>query len=132
MATLRCLSGLLLGLALAGASYFGVVWLLGGGIIPALIVGAIAGVLGGVYASLAFFRRVYGAGFFSILGFLFDMSWSLLNTVAALLVWLPACAIAGGRFVPPTPQSRRSGTFAGLFNASQPVHSMGFSVNRIL
>jgi hypothetical protein len=39
------------------------------------------------------------------------MTWSLLNTTASLLVWLPACLIVGGNFVPPSGNSKRSGTF---------------------
>jgi hypothetical protein len=77
----------------------------------ALIVAAVAGGIGGTYSAIAFGRDIYGIGVFSILGYVLDMTWSLLNTTASLLVWLPACAVAGGAFVEPDDNSRRSGTF---------------------
>jgi hypothetical protein len=77
----------------------------------ALVVAVIGGVIGGTYSAIAFGRGIYGLCFFSILGYLLDMTWSLLNTAASLLVWLPACLIAGGDFVPPDDNSKRSGTF---------------------
>ena len=77
----------------------------------ALAVAGVAGIIGAVYSAVAFARGVYGLGPFSILGYLLDMSWSLPNTAASLLVWLPACMIAGGDFVEPDDKSRRSGTF---------------------
>jgi hypothetical protein len=77
----------------------------------ALVVAIIGGLIGGTYSAIAFGRGIYGFGFFSILGYLLDMTWSLLNTSASLLVWLPACLIAGGDFVEPDDNSKRSGTF---------------------
>jgi hypothetical protein len=77
----------------------------------ALVVAIIGGIIGGTYSAIAFGAGIYGLGFFSILGYLLDMTWSLLNTTASLLVWLPACLIAGGDYVPPDDNSKRSGTF---------------------
>ena len=67
--------------------------------------------IGAVYSAIAFGRGVYRLAPFRILGYVLDMSWSLLNTAASLLVWLPACAIAGGNFVAPDENSQRSGMF---------------------
>ena len=77
----------------------------------ALIVAGVGALVGGVYSIVAFARGIYGWGPLSILGYLLDMSWSLPNSAASLLVWLPACAIAGGDFNEPDDNSRRSGTF---------------------
>jgi len=77
----------------------------------ALIVAGVGALVGGVYSIVAFARGIYGWGPLSILGYLLDMSWSLPNTAASLLVWLPACAVAGGDFIEPDDNSRRSGTF---------------------
>ena len=76
-----------------------------------LIVALVGAAIGGVYSAIAFGMGVYAVAPLSILGYVLDMSWSLLNTAASLLVWLPACAIAGGEFVPPDENSHRSGTF---------------------
>jgi len=77
----------------------------------ALVLAGIGGLIGGIYSAVAFARGIYTLGFFSVAGYLLDMSWSLLNTTASLLVWLPACMIAGGAAVEPDDNSRRSGTF---------------------
>lgn len=77
----------------------------------ALVLAGIGGLIGGIYSAVAFARGIYTLGFFSVAGYLLDMTWSLLNTTASLLVWLPACMIAGGAFVEPDEKSRRSGTF---------------------
>jgi|HubBroStandDraft_6_1064221.scaffolds.fasta_scaffold01598_6 hypothetical protein len=77
---------------------------------PALIVGLICGALGGLYGLVAFGKGIYGFGPLSILGFILDVSWSLLNAVASL-VWVLVCTITGSGFVDPTPDSKRSGTF---------------------
>jgi len=76
-----------------------------------LIVALIGAAIGAVYSAIAFGREVYALRPFSILGYVLDVSWSLPNTAASLLVWLPACAIAGGNFVDPDENSQRSGTF---------------------
>ncbi len=77
----------------------------------ALPIAAVCGIVGAAYSALAFSWDIYEAGFFSILGYLLDVTWSLLNTFAGLAVWLPACAISGANFVAPDDHSRRSGTF---------------------
>jgi hypothetical protein len=102
--------GFFLGLVLAGGSYFGVTLAAGGSLTTALIVGGVAGGIGAVYGTVALSKKTYAAGFFSMLGFFLDMTWSLLNTLAGLLVWIPACLITGASFVTPNEDSRRSGT----------------------
>jgi MFS family permease len=102
--------GFFLGLVLAGGSYFAVTLLAGASVTTALIVAAVAGAIGAVYGTIALSKKTYGVGFFSLLGFFLDTTWSLLNTLAGLLVWIPACLITGASFVPPTENSRRSGT----------------------
>jgi hypothetical protein len=112
MAVLRVLLGIVLGAGIAFTSlYLTLHFGLSMGNTAALLVAAIGGLIGGVYSAIAFGRGIYGIGPFSILGYLLDMSWSLLSTAASLLVWLPACAIAGRVFVEPDDNSRRSGTF---------------------
>lgn len=111
MLALKIIGGFLLGLVLAGGSYLLFTLGVGGSMTAALIVAAIAGAIGGVYSAYAFAKDIYAVGVFSIVGYILDMTWSLLNTAAALLVWLPACAIAGGSYIPSNANSRRSGTF---------------------
>lgn len=104
--------GFFLGMLLAGASYFGAMKLAGADAMTAALVLGIAAVIGAGYSAVAFSKTSYAAGFLSIVGFLLDMSWSLLNTLAGFLVWIPACRIAGAKFIKPTKNSRRSGTLA--------------------
>lgn len=112
MTALRVLLGAIGGAGIAFTSVYLSLHLgLGASNSVALIIAAIAGAIGGVYSAVAFGRGIYTLGFFSILGYALDMSWSLLNTAASLLVWLPACLVAGGNFVEPDENSRRSGTF---------------------
>jgi hypothetical protein len=103
--------GFFLGIVLAGGSYFGLAMLFGASAMTAAIVGAVAAVIGAAYSAMAFSKKVYAAGFFSILGYLLDMTWSLLNTLAGFLVWIPAAKISGADFITPDDNSRRSGTF---------------------
>ena len=77
----------------------------------ALPAAAACGVVGAAYSALAFSWGIYEVGFFSIFGYLLDVTWSLLNTFAGFIVWLPVCAISNANFVAPDDQSRRSGTF---------------------
>lgn len=77
----------------------------------ALPVAAACGVIAATYSALALSWGIYEAGFFSILGYLLDVTWSLLNSFAGFAVWLPVCAISGSHFVDPDDNSRRSGTF---------------------
>jgi hypothetical protein len=112
MMALRFILGCLLG---AGVG-FGTGYLLGDQILqldstPALIVGAVMGVVAGVYSAFAMASRIYKVGFFSILGYVIDVTWSLLNSLAGLAVWIPAALISGAKFLSPDPKSQRSGTF---------------------
>ena len=112
MTALRVLLGALAGLGIAFLSLYLILHFgLSASNSTALVVACIGGVIGSVYSAVAFARNIYGIGFFSILGYVLDMSWSLLNTTASLLVWLPACMVAGGNFCEPNDKSRRSGTF---------------------
>lgn len=110
MTALRTIGGIFLGMALAGGFYGGVAAGLGAEAVPAVVIGLAVGAAGGAHAGVAFFRRIHALGFFSIAGLVLDLTWSMLNTLAGLLVWLPACAVAG-KAVPPDANSRRSGTF---------------------
>lgn len=112
MAAIRVLLGMFAGLLIAFGSLYLVLHIaFNVGNSTALVVAGIGGLIGGVYSAVAFARGIYGLGPFSVLGYLLDMSWSLPNTAASLLVWLPACMIAGGDFLAPDDRSRRSGTF---------------------
>jgi hypothetical protein len=117
MAALSVLPGVLAGSAIAAGSSFSILhFIFGVNNATVLVAASVAGLVGGVYSALAFARGIYGLAPFSILGYLLDMSWSLPNTAASLLVWLPACMIAGGDFVEPDANSRRSGTFVYRLN----------------
>lgn len=111
MMALRIIGGFFLGLVLAGGSHYLFIWLLGGSTTVSLVFAIITGLIGGVYTAIAFAKDVYAIRFFSIFGYILDMTWSILNTAAALLVWLPACAVKGGNFLTPNANSKRSGTF---------------------
>jgi hypothetical protein len=111
MKALRALLGMLLGAGIAfGSVYFSLHFVLQLANTVVFPVAGIAAAMGGAYSAFAFGEGIYGFGPLSILGYLLDMSWSLLN-IAASLVWMLACKIVGGSFVPPTDDSRRSGTF---------------------
>ena len=112
MVVVRVLVGLVLGFGLPFGFYY---MLLHFGLHvsdgTALVISLICGATGAAYSAIAFGRDIYGFGPFSIVGYLLDMTWSLLNTMASLFVWLPVCMVAGGDFVDPDPSSRRSGDF---------------------
>jgi len=101
--------GFFLGLLLAGGIYFAVALLAGANVMTAAIILGVAAVIGAGYSAIAFNKTAYAAGVLSIVGFLLDMSWSLLNTLAGFLVWMPACKIVGANFVAANEDSRRSG-----------------------
>lgn len=103
--------GFLVGLVLAGGTCFALARLLGSTTMTAAFVVAVVAVVGAGYSAIAFSKSTYTVGFFSIFGYLLDMSWSLLNTAAAFLVWIPACKIGKANFVTPDDDSKRSGTF---------------------
>ena len=112
MMVVRFILGCLLG---AGVG-FGTGFLIGSPILQldtttALIIGAVMGVVAGVYSAFAMASKVYKLGFFSILGYIIDVTWSLLNSLAGIAVWAPAALIVGGKFQAPDPDSQRSGTF---------------------
>lgn len=108
MAPLRALLGLAVGFGLAFGSHLLVL----GAVFEdaALPIAGVVGVIGGAYSALAFGRGVYVVRPLSIVGYVLDMTWSMLNTVAAFVVWIPACTIVGS-FVTPDALSRRSGAF---------------------
>jgi hypothetical protein len=103
--------GFFVGMLIAAGFYFGCTMALGLKSDSALIVAAVAAVIGAAYAAVAFSKKVYTAGPLSIIGFVLDSTWSLLNSLAGLLVWIPACKIKGANFVNPDDDSQRSGTF---------------------
>ncbi len=102
--------GFFLGLLLAGGSYFAAMRMTGVDALTAAIIAGVAALIGGGYSALAFSKTIYPVGFLSLAGLLLDLSWSLLNTLAAFLVWAPACKLVKANFVTPTDDSRRSGT----------------------
>lgn len=112
MTALRVLVGIVVGFGLAFGSWY-LAWHFALGVAnsTALVIGLICGVVGGLYSAISLGRNIYALGPLSIFGYVLDMTWSLLNTAASLIVWLPACMIAGGNFVEPDEHSRRSGTF---------------------
>lgn len=121
MTALRTILGVVGGLLIAfGSLYLTLHFAIKMDNTAALVVAAIGGLIAAVYSAVAFARGIYGLGPFSILGYVLDMSWSLLNTAASLLVWLPACMIAGGNFLEPDDNSRRSGTFVYEKNPRDP------------
>jgi hypothetical protein len=73
---------------------------------PALVVGGFTA----LYGASAFGFEVYTLGFFSLLGFVLDVTWSIVTTVFGLF-WLLICVITGSPFVAPDDLSKRSGTF---------------------
>jgi hypothetical protein len=107
----RILLGVGTGLLLAGLTWFGIALAFGAELLAASIIGLVAGTIGAVYSAIAFAKKIYSLRFSSILGYVLDMTWSLLNTTAALLVWLPISAALGGGMLPPDANTRRSGTF---------------------
>lgn len=111
MMALRIIGGLFLGLLLAGGSHYLTIWLMGGSTTVSLVFAIISSLIGGVYTAIGFAKNIYGIGFFSILGYVLDKIWSMLNTAAALLVWLPACAIKGVNFGTPNADSKNPDTF---------------------
>jgi MFS family permease len=112
MAVLRVILGIVAGFGMAfGSLYLILHFAFDANNSAALLAALVGGLIGGVYSAVAFGRGIYSAAPLSIVGYVLDMSWSLLNTAASLLVWLPACMIAGGNFLDPDDKSRRSGTF---------------------
>jgi len=77
------------------------------------------GAVGAIYSAIAFGNGIYRFRPLSILGWILDHSWSLVNTLGGLLVWIPACLITG-KFVPSNPDSQRSGTFVFDRNPRDP------------
>lgn len=112
MTALRVIIGVVVGFALAFGTWY-LVWhfALNAAGSTTLVIALICGVVGGLYSAVAFGRDIYALQPLSLFGYVLDMTWSLLNTAAALIVWLPACLIAGGNFIEPDDRSRRSGTF---------------------
>jgi hypothetical protein len=103
--------GFFLGMVIAAGVYIAVMLLVGADLMTALIVAGVAAVVGAAYGAMALSKKVLDVGFFGVVGFVLDLSWSLLNTLAGLLVWMPICKITRATFVGPDDDSRRSGTF---------------------
>jgi len=104
------LLGLILGFAAGFGGNFALLHLFRLGRVALPISGA-CGVVAATYSALAFSWGIYRAGLLSLLGYLLDVSWSLLNTFAGFIVWLPVCAVSGANFQTPDNNSQRSGTF---------------------
>jgi len=100
--------GVPLGAGLAFGFYFGICSALG---LP-WYVALICAVPAAIYSPIALASGVYEVGFFSILGYVLDMTWSVLNTLVGL-VYIPICIFAGGGFQVDS-DTQRSGTFCYL------------------
>jgi hypothetical protein len=92
MQLIKGIVGFLLGTGLSFAfNYF-----LGNAVIGLpLIIALIAAAPVGIFSSIALAEDVYELGFFSIVGYVLDVSWSALNTIVGLL-YIPVCLLAGG------------------------------------
>jgi hypothetical protein len=109
---MKIVLGILFGLVLAGGFGFTLGYLVFElDTAEAIIMAACFAAVGIAYSSVAFGYTVYEAGFGSIVGYILDMTWSIINTLSGMLVWIPACLIAGANFLPRDAYSRRSGTF---------------------
>jgi hypothetical protein len=100
------LSGLILGAAFWALMAYFVLDLDDAGVVVMAIV---CGAVGAVYGGLAFGNSIYRLSFFSVLGYVADVTWSLLNTFAGMVVWIPASLIVGGQLKPASDDSQRSG-----------------------
>src|SRR5260370_27857577 len=122
MLALRVILGVVAGLGIPFGSLY-LILHFGFNVGNAIAFGAASacGLIGAVYSAVAFARGIYGLRPFSILGYVLDMSWSFLHTTPSLIVWLPACAVAGGAFVPAGDKSRRSGTVVYAENPRDPT-----------
>lgn len=109
MIIVRLLVGLVLSAGLSFGTSYGLLTLLSGSHGSGLlIVSLIVAGLCGLYGAIAFANNVYRLGFFSVLGLVLDMTWSIPNTIFGL-VYIPACLIAGGGFESSL-DTQRSGT----------------------
>ncbi|MCW5981490.1 MAG: ceramidase domain-containing protein [Bryobacteraceae bacterium] len=104
--------GIIMGLVVGGG--FG--YLFGDQILDAdstvtLILAAVFGGFGAVFSAIAFAHKIYGHNPLAIIGYILDLTWSSVNTLAGLIVWIPASLLAGGKLQKSTPDSRRSGCF---------------------
>lgn len=75
-----------------------------------LALGLIGAGLGALYGALTGWRGIYALRPLSLLGFVADMSWSLLNTLVGVIFFLPYCAIAGSG-QSPTTDTQDNGAF---------------------
>jgi hypothetical protein len=114
LATMRIAFGIMVGAIVPGA----LAYLLMDQVIEAdtwatILVAAVCAVCGAVYSAIAFNSGIYKrGGVLAVLGYVLDISWSLINSIGGLFVWAGIfCKLAGAKFVPPSPESRRSGTF---------------------
>ncbi len=116
---LRVVIGFFSGAGLAFGSLFGVLSWVGLEASTAAVLAAIAALVGAIYGAIALGYRVYGTHPLAILGFVLDLSWSWLNTLAGLLVWIPACLLTRGS-LQLSDESRRSGSFVFDKNPRDP------------
>jgi hypothetical protein len=125
--TMRVFAGIVFGGAFAfGFYYYACVTWLGASQRVAVIVAIVAGTIGAVYGAIAVGYRSYAFGIFALkgktrwflcfsrklfstLGFIIDVTWGLLTTAIALIVWLPVSLIAGASHTPSTDDHRSSG-----------------------
>jgi hypothetical protein len=113
LATMRIAFGVLIGAAVPGAlAYFLMDQVAGTDTAVTLIVSAVCALTGSVYSAIAFNSGIYRpGGILAVLGYLLDITWSLINSIAGLFVWAVVCKLTGSSFLTPTKESQRSGTF---------------------
>jgi hypothetical protein len=84
---MKIVLGILFGLVLAGGFGFTLGYLVFElDTAEAIIMAACFAAVGIAYSSVAFGYTVYEAGFGSIVGYILDMTWSIINTLAGMLV----------------------------------------------
>lgn len=110
-AVLRILIGITAGGGLAFLAGYLAMPALGAGDTATLVVAIILGVLGATYGAIALASNVYTFRTASTTGLVLDVTWSIVNTTAGLLVWIPAALISGAEFEKPDESSQRSGSF---------------------
>jgi hypothetical protein len=107
VAILGIASGFIIGF---GSYFLALHYLLHVATYPALVAAIVLGFVAACLSAVAFAKNIYGLHI-GVLGFVLDVSWSLLNFFVGIALWAPVCLICGSNFVDPDPLSQRSGTF---------------------
>jgi len=108
---LRIFIGIVVGGGLAFLSGYLAMQALRAGETATWVVASILGALGATYGAIALASNVYTFRVVSTLGLVLDVTWSIVNSIAGLAIWIPAALISGASFLTPDADSRRSGAF---------------------